>query len=57
MARTPHNPYDADKPWLAVSRNDAAIAGLVFLDSLPEADPEVEGALWNDSGTPTVSEG
>ena len=24
---------------------------------LPEADPEVEGALWNDNGTITVSQG
>jgi hypothetical protein len=24
---------------------------------LPETDPEVEGALWNDNGTITVSAG
>ena len=24
---------------------------------LPDSDPEVVGALWNDNGTPTVSSG
>lgn len=31
-------------------------AGLVMVE-LPETDPEVAGALWNDSGTVKVSAG
>jgi hypothetical protein len=29
----------------------------VTLDDLPTVDPAVVGQLWNDDGTPTVSEG
>jgi hypothetical protein len=29
----------------------------VTLDDLPTEDPAVDGQLWNDTGTPTVSAG
>ena len=31
--------------------------GLIFLTPLPDADPQVEGALWNNNGVLSVSAG
>lgn len=53
------NAPDASNPFATIDDQTAAIAAALvnLLSALPTADPEVEGALWNDGGVLTVSAG
>jgi hypothetical protein len=49
----------ADDGWIEDRRylGDVTVDGLLILPNLPETDPEVDGALWLDSGSLVVSDG
>lgn len=57
------NPNVADRhdqtAYMGPIGNGTFLTGPVFIDidSLPVADPNVKGQLWNNAGVLTVSEG
>ena len=47
-----------DKSFVSPTDTSISLAATsIVLSALPTSDPEVEGALWNDTGTVKISAG